>query len=72
MAAFLTSGHSKNFRILPNIHTFMHTFTHQRCVNVCMNVWMLGQPCKVILEQFRLGVLLRHTATLAARRGRAI
>ena len=27
-SAFLTSGHSKRFTILPNIHPFMHTFTH--------------------------------------------
>ena len=35
-SAFLTSGHSKHFTILPHIHPFMHTFKHrQRC-----------QPCK--------------------------
>ena len=28
--AFLTSGLSKRFTILPNIHPFIHTFTHQR------------------------------------------
>ena len=27
--AFLTSGHSKCFTILPNIHPFMHTFAHR-------------------------------------------
>ena len=35
-SAFLTSGHSRRFTILPNIHLFMHTFTHRlKC-----------QPCK--------------------------
>ena len=29
-SAFLTSGHSKHFTILPNIHPFIHTFTHRR------------------------------------------
>ena len=29
-SAILTSGHSKRFTILPNIHPFMHTFTHRR------------------------------------------
>jgi hypothetical protein len=28
--AFLTSGRSKRFTILPNIHPFTHTFTHRR------------------------------------------
>ena len=27
-SSFLTSGHSKCFTILPNIHPFTHTFTH--------------------------------------------
>ena len=29
-SAFLTSGHSKSFTILLNIHPFMHIFTHRR------------------------------------------
>ena len=29
-SAFLTSGHSKRFTILSNIHPFMHTFTHRQ------------------------------------------
>ena len=28
--AFLSSGHSKRFTTLPNIHPFIHTFTHRR------------------------------------------
>ena len=28
--AFLTSGQSKRYTMLPNIHPFMHTFTHRR------------------------------------------
>ena len=33
--AFLTSGHSKRFTILPNIHPSMHTFTHWRRRQTC-------------------------------------
>ena len=33
--AFLTSGHSKCFTILPHIHPFIHTFTHQRRCQPC-------------------------------------
>ena len=34
-SAFLTSGHSKHFAMLPNIHPFIHTFTHRRRSRPC-------------------------------------
>ena len=55
--AILTSGHSKCFTILPNIHPVMHKFTHQW---LCQprNVTSAGQ------KQVGWGVLLRHLDTL--------
>ena len=41
--AFLTSGHSQCFTILPNIQPFMHTFTHRRRC----------QPCKATASSLR-------------------
>ena len=48
-SAFLTSGHSKHFTILPHIHPFKHTFTHQRrrqpCKATASSSWAVRVRC---------------------------
>ena len=47
--AFLTSGNSKLFTILPNNYLFIRTFTYRR----------RSQPCKVTASSSKLGVFLK-------------